>query len=129
MTVLLYAYRTFESGGPTLKITLMRQVVIENPILNSPFVEPVRHFRFTDDGITDEIIEARRISSYFIPIARPRSRGKQDQMQAAFEDWTADRIEENKLVNRIRERTQHSPATSCYNTALSYRDEILARRN
>jgi len=84
----------------------MRQVVIENPILNAPFVEPVRHFRFTDDGITDEIIEARRISSYFIPIARPRSRGKQDQLQAAFEDWTADRIEENKLVNRIRERVQ-----------------------
>jgi adenine-specific DNA-methyltransferase len=33
----------------------MTQVVIENPVLNSPFQEPKRHFRFTEDGITDEI--------------------------------------------------------------------------
>ena len=32
----------------------MAQVVIENPIINSPFDEPTRHFRFTDEGITDE---------------------------------------------------------------------------
>ena len=32
--------------------------VIENPILNSPFEEPDRHFRFDDDGITDEIVGA-----------------------------------------------------------------------
>jgi hypothetical protein len=37
----------------------MSQVVIENPILNSPFREPTRHFRFSDDGITDEIVEGR----------------------------------------------------------------------
>jgi type III restriction enzyme len=30
-----------------------QQIVIENPILNSPFDEPTRHFRFDDDGITD----------------------------------------------------------------------------
>ena len=28
----------------------MSQVVIENPILNSPFNEPARHFKFTDEG-------------------------------------------------------------------------------
>jgi hypothetical protein len=33
----------------------MQQVVIENPVINSPFQEPKRHFRFTEDGITDEI--------------------------------------------------------------------------
>jgi hypothetical protein len=38
------------------------QVVIENPIINSPFDEPTRHFRFSDDGITDEIVEGRRTS-------------------------------------------------------------------
>jgi type III restriction enzyme len=46
----------------------MTQVVIENPIINSPFDEPTQHFRFTDEGITDEIIEGRRISSYFVLI-------------------------------------------------------------
>lgn len=75
-------------------------VVIENPILNSAFAEPTRHFKFAEDGITDEIVESRRISSYFMPIAKSRKQGK----QLALADWTEDRIEENKTVNRIRER-------------------------
>jgi type III restriction enzyme len=82
----------------------MRQVVIENPIINSPFDEPSRHFRFTDDGITNEIVDGRRISSYFVPIARPKKRkGAVEQVQFDTE-WTQDRIEENKLVNKIRQR-------------------------
>lgn len=27
-----------------------QQVVIENPVINSPFAEPARHFRFDDEG-------------------------------------------------------------------------------
>ena len=77
-------------------------VVIENPVLNSPFEEPKRHFKFTEDGITDEIIEERRISQYFIPIPRAK---KKSPKQLSFEtEWTADRVEENKNINRIRER-------------------------
>jgi len=79
----------------------LRQVVIENPILNSPYVEPTRHFKFTDEGITNDIVEGRRISSYFVPIARPKKKGKQLQFDT---EWTQDRIEENKHVNRIRQR-------------------------
>jgi len=80
----------------------MKQVVIENPILNSPFTEPRRHFRFTDEGITNEIVEERRISSYFVPIARPK---KQTNNQLTFDtEWTEDRIEENKFINQVRER-------------------------
>ncbi len=79
-----------------------RQTVIENPILNSPFLEPSRHFRFDEDGITNDIVEGRRISSYFVPIAQPRKKGNK---QLRFDtEWTQDRIEENKLVNRIRQR-------------------------
>ena len=37
--------------------------LIENPILNSPFREPTRHFKFDDDGITNEILAGRRPSS------------------------------------------------------------------
>jgi type III restriction enzyme len=80
----------------------LKQVVIENPVLNSPFEEPKRHFRFTEDGITDEIVEERRISQYFVPIPRAR---KKSPKQLSFEtEWTADRVEENKDINRIRER-------------------------
>ncbi|MCX6832162.1 MAG: DEAD/DEAH box helicase family protein [candidate division Zixibacteria bacterium] len=79
----------------------MADVLIENPILNSPYVEPKRHFRFDEEGITDEVVEQRRQSSYFVPIARPKKKGKQLQFDT---EWTQDRIEENKQVNRIRER-------------------------
>jgi type III restriction enzyme len=80
----------------------MKQVVIENPILNSPYTEPLRHFKFSDDGITNDIEEKRRVSSYFIPVPRAHNRNPQ---QLRFEtEWTADRIEENKFINRIRER-------------------------
>ena len=51
---------------------MTRQVVIQNPVINSPFREPARHFRFDDEGITDRIDLGRRISSYFIPIAQPK---------------------------------------------------------
>jgi len=78
----------------------MRQVVIENPIINSPFEEPRRHFRFDEEGITNEIVEARRVSQYFIPIAKPRKKSKDKQQ--VFDEWTEDRIEENKTVNEIR---------------------------
>ncbi len=80
----------------------MSQVVIENPILNSPFDEPSLHFQFSDEGITNEIVEGRRTSSYFVPIAKAKKKGSK---QLQFEtEWTQDRIEENKLVNDIRRR-------------------------
>ncbi len=79
-------------------------VVIDNPILNAPFEEPKRHFQFGDEGITNEVVDERRRSSYFIPIARPRSRSAG---QKAFEtEWTKERIEENQFINRIRERVE-----------------------
>jgi hypothetical protein len=43
---------------------MTKQVVIENPILNSPFEEPRRHFKFTEDGIPDEIDESAWTALY-----------------------------------------------------------------
>lgn len=80
----------------------MKQVVIENPVINSPYDEPSRHFRFTDDGITNEIVEGRRISSYFVPIAKTKKKGRQAVLPGT--EWTQDRVEENKHVNEIRRR-------------------------
>ena len=71
---------------------MAKQVVIANPIINSPFDEPERHFRFDDEGITDEIVGQRRASSYFVPIAQPKKKGKLKQL--AFDtEWTKDRID------------------------------------
>lgn len=79
----------------------MADAVIDNPILNSPFEEPSRHWRFGDSGITNEVVEGRRTSSYFMPIPASKLRGRQLQLET---QWTRDRIEENVRINRVRER-------------------------
>lgn len=80
----------------------METVVIENPILNGPYREPTRHFRFTDEGITNEVVDRRRMSAYFVPIAPPKGKGP-SQLQFGTE-WTQDRLQDNQLVNAIRAR-------------------------
>jgi len=81
----------------------IKRVVIANPIINSPFEEPRLHFRFSEQGITDEIALGRRQSEYFVPIARPR---KKSQQQLAFDPWTQDRIQPNEFINRVRGRVE-----------------------
>jgi len=51
-------------------------VVIDNPILNSPFGEPARHFRFGEAGITSEVVEERRASAYFVPIPAAKKKSQ-----------------------------------------------------
>ena len=78
----------------------MPDAVIENPILNSPFQEPAKHFVFGESGITSQVAAGRRISSYFMPIPAARR-----TTQLPFDaDWTRDRLEENRFINRIRQR-------------------------
>src|SRR5947207_14150768 len=102
----------------------MNQVVIENPILNSPFVMPRRHFKFNEDGITDEIVESRRPSSYFVPIASPKKKGKQLTFDTL---WTQDRAKENDDINFIRSRVSlwrdraYPDVTPVTRTLLEYR--------
>lgn len=77
----------------------MPPVIIDNPILNSPYLEPSRHFRFdSNDQITNTIDAGRRASSYFLPIAAPKKKAK-----GLFDSLIADeKKEETHHVNRIR---------------------------
>ncbi len=75
--------------------------VIENPVINSPFDPPSRHFVFDDLGITDQIATGRRTSSYFIPIPPPKKQGGQAVLSTS---WTAERIRENDFINNVRSR-------------------------
>ena len=80
----------------------MADVIIQNPVINSPFAEPVRHFEFGEHGITGKIIDGtRRESSYFVPIAQGRRQTAQLSLEA---EWTRDRLRANVLVNRIRDK-------------------------
>ncbi|MEJ2703659.1 MAG: hypothetical protein P8Z79_14570 [Sedimentisphaerales bacterium] len=38
----------------------VNQVVVENPVINSPFGEPRRHLCFADEGMTNEVIDGGR---------------------------------------------------------------------
>ncbi len=82
----------------------MADTLIQNPILNSPYREPNRHWRFSDEGILNEIAETRRASAYFVQIPAPKKKGKQLQFET---EWTQDRIEPNDKANLIREKVKH----------------------
>ena len=78
----------------------MPPVVIENPILNSPYREPSRHFRFdANDQITSSIDAGRRGSSYFLPIAAPKKKAA----PGLFDDDVTETKAESGHVNRIRQ--------------------------
>lgn len=50
---------------------------IENPVLNSPFQEPRRHFHLDDQGITSDIVQGLRPGSYSAPLPKAQRRGGQ----------------------------------------------------
>ncbi len=91
------------------------QGLIDNPVLNSPFVEPTRHFRTTGDGeVTGEIVARRRPSEFFVPVARPKRRSPQLTLDA-FGPPT--RQQPNEIVNEVRQavarwRVQGYPHTT-----------------
>ncbi|MGH7680025.1 MAG: DEAD/DEAH box helicase family protein, partial [Gemmatimonadaceae bacterium] len=101
----------------------MSDVIINNPVINSPFSMPARHFEFGDRGITGQILGGRRDSSYFVPIAQGRRQGAQLSLEA---EWTKDRLRANELVNRIRGRVsiwrqgRHEGTTSTTARLLAY---------
>jgi len=89
-------------AGQEVVVGAVDHVQIENPIINSPFVVPNKQFEFDEHGITSRVIDGRRPSSYFIPIAGAK-RSKKGQV--AFEtEWTRDRIEENRFINDVRQK-------------------------
>lgn len=73
---------------------------IANPILNSPYDPPARHFELSSTGPTGEIIESRRESESFIPVPPPK---KGQKNQQSFDlDVSGERRQKNDLINEIR---------------------------
>ncbi len=75
---------------------------IENPVINSPFEQPKRHFKFTDTGITNKIIKNRRESTYFIPIPKPKT-SKQSNLDLDVQS----KATPNQLINDIRKQVEN----------------------
>jgi type III restriction enzyme len=99
----------------------MPSTVIDNPILNSPYREPTRHFRFDQDGITNDIADGRRRSTYFMPIARAKIHNGQMALPGVAEE-----IRDNDFINRVREhvsawrRTNYRGVTPVTRDLLDY---------
>ena len=75
---------------------------MKSPILNSPYFEPARHFKSDERGITDEVLELRRPSSFYIPIPRAKTKEKQLELNIAEGAFGSELQKENEFINKIR---------------------------
>jgi hypothetical protein len=78
---------------------------IDNPILNSPYEQPDRHYVIGPQGPTGEIRDGGRVSESFIPIAvtKKGKKGPDESEQVEIDfDVTGERRQKNSLINEIR---------------------------
>lgn len=105
---------------------------LSNPVLNGPYDPPERHFEIGAHGPTGRIVEGRRPSQSFIPIAATKKRGRpargavesvQDELD--FEP-TGERVDKNSLINDLRREVElwrargYSQVTPITRTLLQY---------
>ena len=72
---------------------------IDNPVINSPFAEPEKHFRVVDGLVSGEIEPRRRASEFFVPVAKP----KKAAAQLALQFGGGTRQQQNEIVNEVRQ--------------------------
>ena len=108
----------------------MPRALSKNPILNSPYNEPNRHFKADDKGLTDEIVDGRRPSSSYIPVPRAKTKQKQLDLNLADGAFGVELQKENDFINKIRAKIRewremgYSGVTKTSRDLLSYwRDE------
>ena len=75
---------------------------LANPILNSPYEPPARHFELGPHGPTGLILDGRRPSESFVPVPVPKKTKKAVEQATLDFDHTPDRVEVNTLINDIR---------------------------
>ena len=77
----------------------VRPAPIENPVINSPFAEPAKHFRVVDGQVLGDIEPKRRPSEFFVPVAKP----KKASAQLAMQFGGGARQQQNEIVNEVRQ--------------------------
>ena len=89
----------------------------EQPVLNSPYSAPDRHWRLDGDGQpTHEVVPSRRPADFVTPVPKPRRAGRgtrgtfvgSDQAMLVLDEGrglsTADQQYLKDVINRVRER-------------------------
>jgi type III restriction enzyme len=90
-------------GDGLCQIRNVPEIIIDNPILNSPFAEPSRHWVLNDNGIPNGITaDGRRRSEFIVPVPPPRHRV---QGTLDLEDEYGLR-KPNDKINEIRARVR-----------------------
>ena len=74
----------------------------ENPILNSPYEEPHRHWELIDGVPTGSVIDERRKSAYVTPVARIRRDAVENQLDL-FGATDEEDYKDYRRINEIRE--------------------------
>ena len=74
--------------------------VIDNPIINGPYDEPTRHWRFDERGITDVLLDGRRRSESQVPVPRPRKNRAQAELDLRA---TSERVQRHDQVDQVRQ--------------------------
>jgi type III restriction enzyme len=83
----------------------------EQPILNSPYAYPSRHWELDDQGQpTQRIVESRRTAQFITPIPKPRKRrGAIEQQRLVFDEGAGvstvqQEYDPTPVINELRYR-------------------------
>lgn len=76
---------------------------LSNPVLNSPYELPAKHFEIGLNGPTGEVLDGRRPSESFIPVAPTRKgrRGGDDSVQEMLM-LTQEQVVRNTQIDDLR---------------------------
>jgi type III restriction enzyme len=86
----------------------MGNLFFTQPILNSPYEYPARHWELDESGQpTQQIVESRRLVKLFTPIPKPKKRTKQSQREMVFDEGVGISTEEQQydhtpILNELR---------------------------
>ena len=99
---------------------------VDNPVLNSPYRAPTRHFHLNEDGTPTGVIdEGRRRSEHLVPIPAPRRRGPQ-QVELDLEG-VEEQLSPNNFINELRGHVERWRALPPSQWGVSYETETLLK--
>jgi type III restriction enzyme len=98
---------------------------IGNPVINSPYHPPERHFEIGPHGPTSTLLPGRRPSESYIPVPVTRKGRKRYDQPALDFDPTGERREVNTLINDIRREVERWRANN-WNGVTPYSRKLLA---
>ena len=75
---------------------------MKSPILNSPYTEPAWHFKSDERGLTDEVVNSRRPSNFYIPVPKAKTKQQKLEINVAEGAYGSELQKENEFINKVR---------------------------